>query len=208
MSLRSIRATKCRASLLPDRRNARGQPRDAVARHLAGPLRVDRLSDADRAQIQFQVGHQQRCAVLAEGGACRKQQSLRHSIHDAIEVAELGDRLAGRIDHYDLVGLIGGDPDIVVGIETIPSAPLMLLVNTEAAPAVSVPPTLLTAICTSVSLPVLATNMMLRALLKAIPLAPNGGVPVVVNSGSCFQTVPAPPCGPVVQMMPWNESDT
>ena len=47
-----------------------------------------------------------------------------------------------------------------------------------------------------------------RARLKAMPLAPNGGVPVVVSSGSCFQTVPAPPCGPVFQMIPWKESET
>jgi hypothetical protein len=63
-----------------------------------------------------------------------------------------------------------------------------------------VPP--LTGIFTTVSLPVLATNIVSWALLKAIPLAPNGGTPVVVSSGSLTHSTPAPPAEPVFQIMP------
>ena len=80
----------------------------------------------------------------------------------------------------------------------------MLLTKTVAAPAL--PP--VTGIFTIVSLPVLATNSALPALLKPSPLAPNGGTPAVVSSGSCFQTVATPPPGPVFQMMPLKESET
>src|SRR3989442_5786400 len=62
-----------------------------------------------------------------------------------------------------------------------PSAPLMLLTKTSGVPATSGEP--LTGILTTVSLPVLATNIAVRFLLNASPLAPNGGTPVVVSSG-------------------------
>ena len=58
------------------------------------------------------------------------------------------------------------------------------------------------------SLAVLATSIAVRLLLNSTPLAPKGGTPFGVNSGSCVQTAPAPPPGPVLQMMPWKESET
>src|SRR5215831_1726359 len=98
--------------LIRNRRNARAQLGDAVALDLGRPLRVYRLGDADRGEIQLQIGHEQPFAVLAEGGARRKQQAARYAVlADAVEVAELGDRLAGGVDHHDLVRLVGRDPD-------------------------------------------------------------------------------------------------
>src|SRR3989442_5404530 len=87
-----------------------------------------------------------------------------------------------------------------------PSGPLMLLTKTTGVPASSGEP--LTGIFTTVSLPVFATKRAVWFLLKARPLAPNGGTPVVVSSGPVTQAVATPPPGPVRQMMPRNESDT
>src|SRR5207247_7816631 len=42
----------------------------------------------------------------------------------------------------------------------------------------------------------------------AWPLAPKPGTPVVVRSGLDAHIVPAPPPGPVFQMIPWKESET
>src|SRR5262249_47587666 len=90
-----------------------------------------------------------------------------------------------------------------------PSAPLMLLTNTVAAPAtglLDLPP--VTASVTTVPLPVLAPNNAVLALLKPKPLAPNGGTPLVVSLASLFQSVASPPPGPVRQIVPLNESET
>ena len=84
-----------------------------------------------------------------------------------------------------------------------PSAPLTLLTNTSGVPGVPA----LRGIFTTVSFPVLATNKAVRFLLKARPLAPNGGTPVVVRSALVTHAVGAPPAEPVRQMMPWNESE-
>src|SRR5215475_80123 len=54
-------------------RNARAQPGDAVPLHLSRPLRIHRLHEPDGAQVELQVGYEQRLAVLAEGRARRKQ---------------------------------------------------------------------------------------------------------------------------------------
>ena len=87
-----------------------------------------------------------------------------------------------------------------------PSAPLMLLTKATGAPATSGEP--LTGIFTTVSLPVLATKRAVWLRLKARPLAPNGGTPVVVSNRSVTHALARPPAGPVRQMMPRNESDT
>src|SRR2546427_13179837 len=80
----------------------------------------------------------------------------------------------------------------------------MLLTNTAGLPALP----LLTGIFTIVSLPVLATKRKVWALLNATPFAPKPGTPVVVRSGLDAHIVPAPPPGPVFQMIPWKESET
>src|SRR6266481_8910488 len=90
-----------------------------------------------------------------------------------------------------------------------PSAPLMLLTKTMTVPAVGLfDLPLFTPIFTTVSLPVLATKSAVRALLKASPLAPNGGTPVVPSRASVTHGVAVPPFGPVRQMMLRNESET
>ena len=86
-----------------------------------------------------------------------------------------------------------------------PSAPLMLLTKTSGVPGVPPGPN---GIFTMVSLPVLATNNAEAALLKARPLAPKGGTPLVASSGSATQSVAtALPAGPVRQILPPNESE-
>src|SRR6185503_18245699 len=64
-----------------------------------------------------------------------------------------------------------------------------------------------TGICTTVSLPVLQTNSVVPAPLKASPLAPNGGTPVVVSSASAFHAAIVAPPGGVRQITPWKESE-
>jgi len=82
---------------------------------------------------------------------------------------------------------------------TRPSAPLMELVNSS-----TVWPS--GEIFTMVSFPVFATNKK-PALSNARPFAPKGGLPGVVSSGLEANFVAGPPAGPVLQMIPWNESE-
>src|SRR2546426_72154 len=74
-----------------------------------------------------------------------------------------------------------------------PSAPLMLLTKTSGVPGVPPGPN---GIFTIVSLPVFATNNADAALLKARPLAPNGGAPLVSSNGAATPCVAPPPAGP------------
>ena len=85
-----------------------------------------------------------------------------------------------------------------------PSQPLTLLTKTAGVPAAPS----VTGTCTTESLPVLQTKSVSPALLKARPLAPNGGTPVVVSRGLCAHAVETPPRSPVRQIAPWNESET
>src|SRR6516162_9818476 len=91
-----------------------------------------------------------------------------------------------------------------------PSQPLMLFVNTSGDWGVA------TGILTIQSIAVLQTNMVSPALLNSMPLAPNGGTPLLgksVASGPAQGFAVAgpapqidPPFGWKVQMMPANES--
>src|SRR5260370_36090542 len=87
---------------------------------------------------------------------------------------------------------------------TRPSAPLMLLTNTAGVPGV--PPG--TGILTTVSLPVLATNSAEPPLLKARPLAPNGGVPGVVRRELLHLSAAPPPCRADFARWPLQECQT
>src|SRR5690348_17079316 len=83
-----------------------------VARHLRSPLRIDGRKSEYRPQIEREIGDQHRLAAEYQTG--REQQSSRRAfVVDPVEIAELGDRLAGRIDDDDFVRLIGDDPDVV-----------------------------------------------------------------------------------------------
>lgn len=79
-----------------------------------------------------------------------------------------------------------------------PSAPFTLLTNTAGVPAL--PP--LTGIRTTVSLPVLTTNIAERSPLNASPFAPNGGTPEVCSNRLVTRLVTGPPVGPVRQIRP------
>ncbi len=54
---------------------------------------------------------------------------------------------------------------------------------------------------------VFATNSVSPALLKARPFAPNGGTPFGFSRSLAAHWVGVPPYGPVLQMIPWNESE-
>ena len=60
---------------------------------------------------------------------------------------------------------------------------------------------------TTVSLPVLATNIAEALRLNAMPLAPNGGTPLVPSNGSLTHAAGTPPAGDVRQIVAWNESE-
>src|SRR5262249_55670604 len=63
------------------------------------------------------IGYEKKVAVLAEGGTCRKQQTLGHAVLKAVEVAEFGNGLAGGVYHHDLIGLIGRYPKVIGAVE-------------------------------------------------------------------------------------------
>src|SRR5262249_54525858 len=100
--------------MLLNRRNTRPQSSDALPLHLRCPRRVDGLWDPDAPKIQLQVGYKKPEPVLAEGGTCRKQQTVCHAILNTVEVAELGNSLSGGIYHHDLISLIGRHPKVIV----------------------------------------------------------------------------------------------
>src|SRR2546423_14329211 len=120
---------------------------------------------------------------------------------DAFEVAELGDRAAARIDHDDLIRLVRCDPDVIGRIDD-QAVRAVDAVHEDFGSAGC------TGILTTVSLPVLATNIAVRALLKAMPLAPNGGTPVVPRSGLLTHGAGAPPAAGMRQMVARKESET
>src|SRR2546427_10353616 len=89
---------------------------------------------------------------------------------------------------------------------TSPSAPLMLSVKTE---------TLLVAMsrARTRSSPVLAMKSVFSSLVKARPLAPNGGKPAVARNGAWDTVVTGHGVGQVpavliLKMAPWDESET
>src|SRR5580704_3761421 len=64
-------------------------------------------------------------AVVAESQTCREHKSLRDAIVvDAVEIAELGDHLCVWlrvwVDDYDLVFLIGANPDVAFTVDHNP----------------------------------------------------------------------------------------
>src|SRR5215510_8093057 len=106
---------------LSERRNARPKLRDSEAFHLGNPLRIDRLHQLEQPQIERQIGHVNDPLVPAEYKARRKEQAARRAVPgDAIEVAKLGDGLAGRVDDDDLVRLVRRHPDVVVLVDGEP----------------------------------------------------------------------------------------
>src|SRR5215470_3107655 len=81
-------------------RNARRKFRDRVALHRSDPLRINRLCQPEQSKVERQIGHVKNLLVAAEYEASRKEQAVcRAILGDAIEVAKLGDRLAGRVDY-------------------------------------------------------------------------------------------------------------
>ena len=91
---------------------------------LSRPGRIDRhvggIIGGD-AQIEREVGYEQRLLVAAEIGSCRKKQALGRAIIDEfVEIAKLSDNLAGLVDDDDLVRLVGRHPQIVVTVDHEP----------------------------------------------------------------------------------------
>ena len=85
---------------------------DRVPLHLLSPLRIDRLRQVETPQIERQVRHVDE--VVHHDEACREEQAVGRALAiDAVEIAQLGDHPAGRIDDDDLVRLVRGDPQVV-----------------------------------------------------------------------------------------------
>src|SRR5450432_1801738 len=98
-------------------RNTSLDTRNRIALDLGGPLRVDRFHKPDDPKIKRQIRNIEEVSVLAEVRTGWEKQTARHpGFVDAVEIAELRDRLAGRVDNDDLVGLISRDPEVVVRI--------------------------------------------------------------------------------------------
>ena len=86
---------------LPQRLEICAELRDRVALDLIGPLGIDRLNiwRDGQSQIEGQIGHIERPPIETERRACREQQPLRDAVLvDAVEIAELGENLAGLVD--------------------------------------------------------------------------------------------------------------
>src|SRR6185437_3780395 len=102
-----------------DRRNLRADARYGVGLNLVRVVRNDGLGARGEAQIEREVADDEGAPVRTEGRARREEQALRHAIPvDAVEIAELGERLAGGINDDDLVALIGADPDIALAVDS------------------------------------------------------------------------------------------
>src|SRR5207237_8927180 len=88
---------------LPQRLEICAGLRDRVALDLIGPLGIDRLNIWRDAQLKIegQIGHIERPPIETERRACREQQPLRDAVLvDAVEIAELGENLAGLVDRF------------------------------------------------------------------------------------------------------------
>src|SRR5947208_16431366 len=94
--------------------NAEANARDGVRLYLSRPLTVHRLLPGDRTQVERQVGDVDPLAAAHQ--ARREEQPDRRAVAHAVEIAELGDDLAGLVGHHDLVRLIRADPDVVVPV--------------------------------------------------------------------------------------------
>src|SRR5882762_3148168 len=95
--------------------NAEANTRDAVGLHPGRPLAVHRLLPGDRTQVERQVGDVDPVATAHQ--ARREQQADGRAVAHAGEIAQLGDDLAGLVNHHDLIRLIRADPDVVVLVE-------------------------------------------------------------------------------------------
>jgi hypothetical protein len=103
---------------IAERRDLCTQPRDGEVLDLERPAGIDRGLRAGKGQVEREIRSVDEFAVKAESRARRKQQAARCAIvGNAVEIAELGDDFAARIDHHDLVLLIGVDPEIVLGVD-------------------------------------------------------------------------------------------
>jgi hypothetical protein len=103
---------------IAERRDLCAQPRDGEVPDLERPAGIDRGLRAGKGQIEREIRSVDEFAVKAESWARRKQQAARRAIvGNAVEIAELGDDFAARIDHHDLVLLVGIDPEIVIGVD-------------------------------------------------------------------------------------------
>src|SRR5262249_57676574 len=79
---------------------------------------IDRGLRAGKGQVEREIRSVNEFAVKAESWARRKQQAARRAIvGNAAKIAELSDDFAARIDHHDLVLLVGIDPEIVIGVD-------------------------------------------------------------------------------------------
>src|SRR5882762_4306757 len=95
--------------------NAEWNARDAVGLHHGRPLAVHRLLPGDRTQVERQVGDVDPVATAHQ--ARREEQPDRRALAHAAEIAQLGDDLAGLVNHHDLIRLIRAYPDVVVSVD-------------------------------------------------------------------------------------------
>lgn len=187
-------------------RDNRPDPRDGVVLGLRSPLRVDRhVRRVEQPKIERQVRDVEEVSVFAEVGARRKYQSVRHAgFIETVEIAELGDRLAGRINDDDLIGLVGRDPDIVVRIEhEAVGAVDAVDEHRGRSRAAGGHRNLDDRVVAGIG-----DEQRVTGLVEAESVGAERRHAAVVSSGSCFQMVPTPPPEPVFQMMPLKESDT
>src|SRR5712691_3812078 len=104
------------------RRDAPLDPGHRVRLHLLGPLGVDRLeTEAGGVEGKIRDEHE----LAAEHEARREEEAARlPALADAVEVAQLRDRLARLVDDHDLVRLIRAHPDVVLLVDREPVGPI------------------------------------------------------------------------------------
>jgi hypothetical protein len=96
------------------------EPRYSAAPYLCRPLGVYGLLRTDQAQINRQVCDIEEAAIRTERGSRRKQQAERRPVDDPAKVAQPGHELAARVDHVDLIVLVGADPESVLVVDRDP----------------------------------------------------------------------------------------
>lgn len=102
--------------LLGQARDAGADAGDGVQADLGRPLAVDRSRQPEPPDIEREIGHVDPIAVASRAG--REHESDRRAVRvDVAEVAQFGDHLSGLVDHHDLVGLVGGHPQVVVIVD-------------------------------------------------------------------------------------------
>src|SRR6267378_8048767 len=81
-------------------RNAEANARDSVRLHFRSPLAIHRLLRGDRrTQVERQVGDVEPLAAAHQ--ARGEQQADGRAVAHAVEIAQLGDDLAGLVGHHD-----------------------------------------------------------------------------------------------------------